>query len=226
MRPCEADWIRDSLLALGPDKASPLLNLGSSTRHFREVSKPHIEARLLAPLRAAGFRIVHADMKQDDGVDLVGDVLDPAYIAQLQAMGFRSIICSNLLEHVRDPQAVARACEAIVGEAGHIVVTVPHSYPYHPDPIDTLYRPDPVALARDFPNSQIVASTILADGGLIAEEAGKGAANLIAYPVRAGWRIVSGLWRPRIALAQLHRLTWLVRSFKVSCATLVVRAAN
>ena len=43
----EAIRLREILLARG--EISPLLNLGSSTRAFRELAKPHIERELFAP---------------------------------------------------------------------------------------------------------------------------------------------------------------------------------
>ena len=77
--------LREILLAQG--EVSPLLNLGSSTREFREQAKPHIERELFAPLRAAGVSTFHSDLKQEDGVDLAGDIMDPAVRAELKAQG-------------------------------------------------------------------------------------------------------------------------------------------
>ena len=72
MFPAEAEKL--CALLAGRDDISPLLNLGSSTGHFRRVTKPHIEALLFAPLRRAGVEVVHCDIKRDEGVDLVADV--------------------------------------------------------------------------------------------------------------------------------------------------------
>ena len=96
----EAIRIRDILLAHGA--VSPLLNLGSSTGEFRRTAKPHIQRELFGPLAAAGVAVVHSDLKQADGVDLAGDILDPAVLRDLKARGFRCVLCANLLEHVRD----------------------------------------------------------------------------------------------------------------------------
>jgi len=62
---------------------SPLLNLGSSTRQFREVIKPHIEMELFAPLREAGVKVIHSDSKKDEGVDIAGDILAPELMRRL-----------------------------------------------------------------------------------------------------------------------------------------------
>ncbi|MFS0738511.1 methyltransferase domain-containing protein [Sphingomonas sp. 1P06PA] len=218
MRPDEATWIREQLMAIGPDRVSPLLNFGSSTGQFRSVTKPHIDGNLFAPLAAAGVEVVHFDLKAADGVDISGDANDPAIIARLRAMGFRAILCSNLLEHVRDPGAVARSIVELVDPPAHIVVTGPLSYPYHPDPIDTMYRPQPAALAALFPNTRLVTSAVIADDTLVEEVRGKGR-SLPVYLATALLRIAA-LWRPRIALAQAHRLTWLFRRFSVAAIVL------
>ena len=105
---------------------------------------------MFAPLREAGVKVVHCDLKEDHGVDFAGDILDPEVRHRLKGMGFKCILLSNVLEHVRDRKEVTAACEEIVGRGGFILATVPSSYPYHADPIDTYYRPSPAELAKTF----------------------------------------------------------------------------
>ena len=59
----EAEAIRLREILLAREGVSPLLNLGSSTRAFREIAKPHIERELFAPLAAAGIAVFHSDLK-------------------------------------------------------------------------------------------------------------------------------------------------------------------
>ncbi|HYJ53336.1 MAG TPA: hypothetical protein VEW04_09190, partial [Allosphingosinicella sp.] len=73
----EAEAARLCEILLERGDVSPLLNLGSSTGAFRSSAKPHVEARLFAPLREAGVEVVHCDLKEGEGVDVVGDILDP-----------------------------------------------------------------------------------------------------------------------------------------------------
>ena len=84
MRTEEAAWIGDRLRALDlkPHAAARgdsfvVLNLGSGSRRFREVSKPYIDAGIFYPLRRRGATVVHADLKQEDGVDVSGDLFHP-----------------------------------------------------------------------------------------------------------------------------------------------------
>jgi hypothetical protein len=218
----KAEAIRLRRILLDLPGVSPLLNLGSSTRHFREVIKPHIEMELFAPLRQAGVNVVHSDLKEDEGVDFAGDILDPEVIRRLKTMGFKCVLLSNLLEHVRDRKAVATACEEIVGPGGLILATVPSSYPYHADPIDTGYRPSSAELATAFKRSE----------PLITEEVIEltYAEDLKTRGLTVGGELMrTVLWsliffvRPRSAAARLHRWRWYSKPRRVAIALLKVR---
>lgn len=216
----EAARLREILLARRA--VSPLLNLGSSTRHFREVAKPHIARELFAPLEAAGIAVFHSDLKAAEGVDLAGDILDPAVRARLRARGFRSLICSNLLEHVRDRAAVTAACEQIVGPGGLILATVPTSYPFHADPIDTGYRPRPAELAAAFTRSEAVLMEELT-GRTYAEDL-KVRGSTFARELLGTLALVPIFFlRPKSLRARLDRWRWYRRPFRVSIVLVQVR---
>jgi hypothetical protein len=215
----EAARLRDILLERGG--VSPLLNLGSSTLAFRTLAKPHIESCLFAPLREAGVKVVHCDLKAGEGIDIVGDILDPALVGRLARMGFRCVLVANLLEHVRDRAAVIAACEEIAGPGALILVSVPSSAPYHADPLDTLYRPDPTALAASFGRSrpllaeEVVGPTyaqrIAAAGSSLARELGRTLLlTLIAFA------------RPKSARASWSRWRWSNRPQRAAIALLEV----
>ena len=219
----EAIRLREILLAQGD--VSPLLNLGSSTRAFREQAKPHIERELFAPLRAAGVAIFHSDLKQADGVDLAGDILDPAVRADLKGRGFRALLIANMLEHVRDRAAVTAVCEEIVGPGGLILATVPSSFPYHADPIDTGYRPDPTALAAAFAASEPLLTDevtgrtyreeIVARGSSVPRELARTLGFCLIFP-----------FRPKSARARLSRWLWYRRPYRTALALVRVLPAD
>jgi SAM-dependent methyltransferase len=220
----EAEAARLCEILLERGDVSPLLNLGSSTLDFRRSAKPHIEVRLFAPLAAAGIEIVHCDLKAGEGVDLSGDILDPALRARLAAMDFRCVLAANLLEHVPDREAVIASCEEIAGPGGLILVTVPSSAPYHADPVDTLYRPAPGALAASFCRSRTLlaeevtgptyAERIAADGSTPWKEIGRTLLHtLIAFA------------RPKSARARWSRWRWYRKPQRVSIALLEVKAS-
>ncbi|MEY2512592.1 MAG: hypothetical protein QOE26_3355 [Verrucomicrobiota bacterium] len=186
------------------------------------MTQPHIERELFGPLRQANVKVVHCDLKEDEGVDFAGDILDSEVLRQLKAGGFKCVLLSNLLEHVRDRKAVAVACEEIVGPGGFILATVPSSYPFHADPIDTYYRPSPGELAKTFAKSEL----------LIGEEVEEStyAEELNARGISVGGELLrTVLWtliffvRPRSAAARLHRWRWYSRPRRVAIALLAVR---
>jgi SAM-dependent methyltransferase len=219
----EAIRLREILLAEG--EISPLLNLGSSTRAFREQAKPHIEREFFAPLRAAGVEIVHSDLKQAEGVDLAGDIMDPAMRAELKGRGFRTLLIANMLEHVRDRAAVTAACEEIVGPGGLILVTVPSSFPYHADPIDTGYRPRPEALAAAFRGSEALLVEEVAGRTWREEIAARGSSVWRELVKTLGFGLIS-FARPRSFRARLSRWRWYRRPYAVALALVRVRGES
>ena len=210
----EARWIAREMERVDAAALSPLLHLGSSDRHFREVRQPWIHAALERPLAARGIRVVNADLKAADGVDVVGDIFDAATFEKLRAGGFKSLLCANILEHVTDPRAFALRCLEIVAADGVIVVTVPRSYPHHADPIDTMFRPSPAEVHALFPGTRIVA----------AEEIETGSYRDILR--RKPWRIFyfARLLAPFLSLTRwrrtLARTHWLFNPYRVTCVVL------
>lgn len=221
----EAEAVRLREVLLGAGEISPLLNLGSSTRAFREERKPHIERELFAPLRRAGVRVTHCDLKRADGVDVAGDIVDPAVRAELSGMGFRCVLLANLLEHVADRDAVIRACIELAGPGGLVLATVPHSFPYHADPIDSGYRPAPAELAAAFLGATVLAAETV-PGPTYREQ--------LVRDDTPPWRalVATLLWtlaapvRPKSARARLSRWRWYRRPYLTSLALLRVNSAQ
>jgi SAM-dependent methyltransferase len=219
----EAARLREILLERRA--VSPLLNLGSSTRAFRETEKPHIQRELFAPLEAAGIAVVHSDLKRAEGVDVAGDILDPAVLAGLKARGFKCVLIANLLEHVRDPAAVAAACEDIVGPGGLILATVPASFPYHADPIDTGFRPSPAELAALFRRSapllaeEVTGRTYAEDLQARGSTAAKALAQTLLFGLIA-WA------RPKSFAARADRWRWYRRRYRVSLSLVEVSSGG
>jgi len=218
----EAVRVREILLEAGAEAVSPLLNVGSSTAAFRTLDKPHIDAELFAPLRTQGVSICHLDRKADDGVDLVGDILDPALRQELAGRGFRCLLLSNVLEHVRDRPGLAAACEEIVGRGGLILATVPSSFPYHADPIDTLYRPSPSELAGLFRRSELRRGETV-KGRTYRETIAAAGSSLPRELARTALAALTAIAWPRSFLSRAHRWLWYRRPYRVSVALLAVR---
>ncbi len=136
----ESEWVGRVLGAL-PDDAFPLVNIGCQTKEFREVSQPWVQENIFGPLAAAGRDVVQVDIRPDVGVDVVADVTSAEGRATIRSRGARTFLCTNLLEHVPDAVEVLAHLASSVPLGGLLVVTGPLRFPYHPDPIDTMFRP-------------------------------------------------------------------------------------
>jgi SAM-dependent methyltransferase len=218
VRPEEADlltrWVRELNLPAG----SVCLNIGSSTKAFREEMQPHVAERFIRPLERAGIRFVHCDMKQADGVDEVGDILDPAFRSRLKRHDAVLLVCSNLLEHLTEPRRFASACGELVRDGGFGLFSVPRSYPYHPDPIDTMLRVTPAELAAMLPEWTPIRAEELEAGNYWQDlrESGSRWSRLL----RQVARVALPFYRPSQWRANASRLSWLFRRYSVSIVLL------
>lgn len=170
-----------------------------------------IDRYIFAPARRRGLQVVHMDMKAAPGVDLVCDLTDVKTGVQLRTIKINSVLCSNLLEHVEDRERISALIESIVPPDGYIVVTCPYQYPYHPDPIDTGYRPTPAELATLFKQSRVVRGEIVDRGTHL----GRLVRNLAAF-LRTLVRLFAPFYRPFVWLRTAHAQAWLLRTFRVS----------
>ena len=210
----EACWLRRALEAFPPERLSPLLNLGSSSAVVREAIQPWIDAEVFCPLRTRGVETVHVDMRELPGVDVRADLTDVIDVERLSTLRPNALLCCNLLEHVLEPKQLARHCLDLLPVGGLAFVTVPFSYPYHRDPIDSMYRPSPTELSQLFAGARMLDGTILGAG--------------VSYrdTVRERpWILLRHLWRfpvPFLSLDRwkrsMTRLYWLVAEYRITCA--------
>lgn len=215
MLPEEAKWLGRQIQSLASHDLFPMLNIGSSTGRFVSKEQPWIDEHVFGPMRRAGHQVLNCDIKAAPGVDLVGDLTDPAFLAQLSTLNIRSVMCSNLLEHVTNREQLGEMLSRVVPSGGYLFVTGPHSYPYHADPMDTLYRPTPRELAALFPGTQVVASDVVDCG------------TYFAYATRSPKKIVTTvarlflpIYKPRDWVSAVMRLGWLNREFRAVCLVL------
>jgi hypothetical protein len=129
---------------------SRALDVGSSTSHYRTVEQPHIEEQVMAPLRARGVEIVHLDVKQAPGVDVVCD-LDLADAALAARLGEHALVLvCGVLQTLRDPGRAADLAVGALAPGGHLVAHHPESARRVFDPVDHMLRLAPGELARMF----------------------------------------------------------------------------
>jgi glycosyltransferase involved in cell wall biosynthesis len=160
----ESQWLGQRLAKVPDDELFPILNIGCSTLEFRTQTQPYIDQNIFAPLRARGGKVIHLDIKAAPGVDMVGDLLDPAFLHRISQMHVRTAMISNLFEHVTVREEICNVVMRILPPGGHVFVSGPYQYPYHADPIDTLFRPTVAEMHGHFPGTGIVDSAIIDSG--------------------------------------------------------------
>jgi len=219
----EAQKLGEVLGRLSLDQVSPLVNLGSSTRAFRESQQPYIQQFIFTPLDRRGVRAVHADLKDEDGIDIVGDVYDPSFQRAVKAIEPRLILCCNMLEHVEDRPRFVEACGDLLAPGGYLLLSVPYSFPYHMDPIDTLYRPSPTELSALFPEWETIESgVVVEDASYLTDLLGRqwNARDLFDFVVVGSARFFMPWWRFPRWLSRFHPMLWLWRPYRVTYALL------
>jgi hypothetical protein len=208
----DALWLSESLARFSAEEISPLVNLGSSTRQFREEHQPHVQQLIFGPLEARGVHVIHCDLKAADGVDLAGDIYDDQVLAKLRTARPKALLCTHMFEHVLDRDALARRIMAILPMGGLFFVTVPKSYFHHADPLDTMFRPTPEQLAALFPGQEIIEGKILVGGSYRDRFRERPVTLFFRHFVRfmfptfwtAGWK------------RSMRKLFWLVHPYEVS----------
>jgi len=210
----EARWLRGALDMFPAERLSPLLNLGSSSADIREVVQPWIEDQLFRPLRTRGVEVVHVDMRELPGVDVQADLTDPDDVLRLSALRPGALLCCNLLEHVIEPDRLADHCLNLLAVGGLVFVTVPFSYPYHRDPIETMYRPSPSELSDLFTGTRLLDGTILGMGESYRDAVRERPWLLLRHVSRFPVPFLSvRKWKRSMA-----RLYWLAAEYRITCA--------
>jgi hypothetical protein len=120
-----AAWTRAALEEIGLPPGCRALDIGSSTSHYRTVEQPHIEAHVMAPLRARGVEIVHLDAKRAPGVDVVCD-LNAADAPLAVRLGEHALVlvCA-VLQTLSDPGRAADLAAALRWKQSCVVMRRP-----------------------------------------------------------------------------------------------------
>jgi hypothetical protein len=132
-----------------------ILNIGSSTKYFRESSQPWVEKYIFRPLHFLSCQVVNVDIKLDEGVDFVADITKELDLNKLKAFNSDIIMASNLLEHVEDLRSTCANITHLLGPETLLILTGPVKFPFHPDPIDNGWRPDELEIRESFPTCVI-----------------------------------------------------------------------
>jgi hypothetical protein len=148
----EAIWIAKCLQYVSENlegASGYVLNLGSSTKRYREVQQPFIDELIFSPMKDK-FNFIHADAKSGSGIDLSGDFCSDLFWRQVNERSYDVVICSNLLTHVLDIDIIINNINRITKRRAYVIITSPFIYPYCSDPHDSKFRPSCQRLASLF----------------------------------------------------------------------------
>jgi len=212
----EAAWIEETLAAVPDESLGTVLDVGSADLAFRTVDQPWIDERIHGPLAARAVPVVFADVKTAPGIDLVADLMTEAGLADLRGVDANTVLCCNVLEHVEQPAAFASRLGSLVGRGGRLVITVPHSYPHHADPIDTMFRPDIDELVGLVDGFDTERAAILSTGSYRDDFARRPVTLTMRHLFRLpfpflGWH----RWKRSVT-----KLKYLVKPYRVTCVCL------
>ncbi len=167
MLPKEADWLLKNAVPKIENNTT-LLNIGSSNKKFITKVQPHIYYNLIEPLYKKGIKIINVDIKKEKGVDIIANILDKSNRERIKNIDYKNILCSNVLEHIIDLKNFCDSLSELLPLEGYLIITVPYKYPYHPDPIDTMFRPSINQLEEYFHQMELVLGEIV-DCGTVKE---------------------------------------------------------
>ena len=211
----EALWFKYNISEIDNLSAFPLLNIGSGNENLQKYILPCIDKHIFKPFRDKALTVYHLDLKSGKGVDIVGDIFDPNIIKKISSLNIKSVMCTNFLEHVIDREAVCKNILSVIPSGGYIFISCPYIFPYHPDPIDTMFRPNITELAALFPETKILKSEIINCGNLFSYFEDK-IYILPLFPIRMlipVYKFKSWRW-------QLKLLPFINKDFKVTCLIL------
>lgn len=159
----ESIWFKERLSNIINAAASPVLNIGSSTKHFRSVIQSHIDRNIFSVLEQHGLKVIHLDQKNAEGVDVVGNFSDAAFLQKVKALQCKAIFCNNLLMHLekQDRDNLVQVMDHLLPSGGFIYLSTSQTFPYTPDPYDSYYRPNPDELYSLFKNYKLVDKAVV-----------------------------------------------------------------
>ena len=194
---------------------SPVIMMGSNKKLNGPKGQSFIYEYLIQPLQNEGVKFFHTDMDITPGddvfLDVSGDFFEDEVMESLISLNANTVICANILEHVRDPELFIKRVFEIIPSGGMAIFSVPSSFPYHLAPIDTYFRPTPNELSALCKNNEVLFSEEILCGSF--------ATHIYEKPqiiIRYLLQIALFFINPGRALGALHRFLWLFKDFKVS----------
>ena len=221
----EAEFIGTILDGFSNDELDPVLEIGASTLSFRVSVKPHINENIHSKLFARGIRVIHSDFKPDPDISnpedqIIGDVFDEKVFKRMLDTKPKCILLCNILEHVKNPKELCKRIMEISNEKTIIIVTVPFSFPYHRDPIDTLFRPSPEELIKNFNDVEVIHQDIIEGTNFSEQLKELNLAKAFIRVTKEVLKVMIFLITFQLRKIRFSRILWLKNNYTVSLVVL------
>jgi SAM-dependent methyltransferase len=137
-------WLADNADAV----SGLLLDLGAGNQPFKEWYSGLAE------------KCVSVDVTPAPGLD----VLSLAAPLPFRSAAFDTVLCTQVLEHVHDAEAVVSEIARILKPGGRVIITIPFLYPTHEAPFD-FWRTTHLGLRSVLTRHGLEVDTVAAQGG-------------------------------------------------------------
>jgi SAM-dependent methyltransferase len=145
-----------------------------------------------AILRDLSEELVTLDIEDRYGdIDLVADIHE---MTEVESDSFDVVVCTQVLEHLKDPQRALQEIRRVLHDDGVAIVSAPHLSMIHEAPND-YFRFTPFGLKELCLQADLQPLSLEATGGLIA---------FLLHPISLAWMVLLGRFRA------LRRLAWAV----------------
>ena len=219
MRIEEANIIRQILDRITGYRDCTVVDVGSSVDSVLNRPGTFVAANEIRRVAAKeNVNWLRCDIKNGQGIDIVGDFYHESVVQQVRVRQPLAVLCANVLEHVSDVQGFADNLQRSIASGSFLVISVPKSYPFHNDPIDNLFRPDPDELGELFSSCDLVEQWTCSSGSFGNEvlNGTRGIKSLISEMLNIiriirlkGWRFL-----------KMSRFFWLLRNYEVTIVLL------
>ena len=119
-----------------------LVVIGSGDASFRQTIQPQIHKNIYEPFENdSTIKILSLDIKSTDDAELHGDILNLGVREAELIRNADIFLVSNLIEHVEDIRETFSVIAGLMDNQSVLICSGPVIYPYHPDPIDNMFRP-------------------------------------------------------------------------------------
>jgi hypothetical protein len=189
------------------------INLGSGNIEGLKKTKPWVHKNIFNTLVVSGSKILHVDIKDIRGIDIIQDLSLPNSLDFCdQLSGSKLFILANVLEHIpkKFHSDFLNRIYAKMAATDGLIISAPYKYPYHKDPIDNMYRPNPDQLKTLLPLKWI-ASEIVTAGSYQEQFLKLKLTKKIIKLLRPLW-----IFQKPSKYLENHRLIYIFRKFKIS----------